>query len=390
MRKLLLILYILVFIFLFLYSFTQIDLGLVISRYPFFYHIEKVFQYIGYFNRPLSTALYLLILFGLTTLYIVSLRFAAKKKFDKRFVWKIIFAGTILLVLSYSAFSYDIFNYMFDAKIVTHYHDNPYIHKALDYPTDPMLAFMHWTHRVYPYGPIWLVLTVPLSFIGLQLFLPTFFLFKFLMAASYLGSVYYIGKILQKIKPEKEIFGLVFFGLNPLVLIESLVSAHIDIVMMFFSLMAFSFLLNKKYIRSYFSLFVSIGIKFLTGLLLPIWIYLTVWQIRKKKINWDMLFGVILLFLIVGVYIESKNSGNFQPWYLLTPLSFAVFLSQRYYVLIPMVVISVLSLLLYVPYLYLGNWNPPVPQILFDIMYASYGLSIIITGVYFFITERNK
>ncbi len=32
---------------------------------------------------------------------------------------------------------------------------------------------------------------------------------------------------------------------------------------MFFSLMAFSFLLNKKYIRSYLSLFVSIGIKFL-------------------------------------------------------------------------------------------------------------------------------
>src|SRR5580704_2922344 len=137
MKKVLLIVYIFVFIFLFLYSFTQIDLGLVISRYPFFYHIEKSFQQIGYFNRPLSTSLYLFILFGLTALYITSLKLAAKKKLDKKFIWKVILIGTVLLTFSYSAFSYDIFNYIFDAKMVTHYHVNPYIHKALDFPHDP-------------------------------------------------------------------------------------------------------------------------------------------------------------------------------------------------------------------------------------------------------------
>src|ERR1700733_208837 len=192
--KIIFLAYILVLFGLFLYSFTQIDLGLVISRYPFFYQIEKSFQYIGYFNRPLSTSLYLLILFCLTILYLFSLSLASKKKLEKRFVWKIFWAAIILLTFSYSAFSYDIFNYMFDAKIITHYQANPYMHKALDYPGDPMLAFMHWTQRVYPYGPVWLAITVPLSFIGLQIFLPTFFLFKMLAAASLLGSIYFIGK----------------------------------------------------------------------------------------------------------------------------------------------------------------------------------------------------
>ncbi|HVA96221.1 MAG TPA: hypothetical protein VND99_01080 [Candidatus Acidoferrales bacterium] len=381
--------YLFIFLGLFLYSFTQIDLGLVISRFPFFYQIEKAFQYIGYFNRPLSTVFYLFIVVGLTILYLIFLQLAAKKKIEKRYVWKIIFTGIILLVFSYNAFSYDLFNYLFDAKIITHYHANPYIHTALDYPGDPMLAFMHWTHRVYPYGPVWLVLTVPLSFIGLQLFLPTFFLFKFLMVASYVGSVYYIGKIFKKIKPEREIFGLIFFGLNPLVLIESLVSAHIDIVMMFFSLMAFSLLHNKRYIFSYGSLLLSIGIKFLTGLLLPIFFVIHVLKLNNKKINWDLIFGFSLLLFIAGVIIESRQSGNFQPWYLLGPMAFTVFLSHKYYIFIPSVVVSVVSLLLYVPYLYLGNWNPPVPQILSYIMFVSYGISIVLIGVYSMIKKQK-
>src|SRR5260221_639286 len=247
-QKIIFFSYLFVFLGLLFYSFTQIDLGLVISRYSFIYKIEKAFQYIGYFNRPLSTVIYLLLLLGLTSLYIFCLRLAEEKKLDKRFLWKIIISGVIVLFLSYNAFSYNLFNYLFDAKIITHYHANSYIHKALDYPGDPTLAFMHWTHRAYPYGPVWLVLTVPLSFVGVQIFLPTLYLFKLLMVASYLGSLFYIGKIFQRIKPEKELFGLVFFGLNPLVLIESLVSAHLDIVMMFFSLLAFYFLLEKSHI----------------------------------------------------------------------------------------------------------------------------------------------
>ncbi|HSW97852.1 MAG TPA: glycosyltransferase family 87 protein [Candidatus Saccharimonadales bacterium] len=382
--KLIFVAYLLVFIGLFLYSFTQIDLGLVISRYPFFYGIEKTFQYVGYFQRPLSTTLYIGILLILSSLYFLMLKLSSDKKVEKRFVWKLIFASAVILVFSYSAFSYDIFNYIFDAKIVTHYHANPYIHKALDYPGDPMLSFMHWTQRIYPYGPFWLALTVPLSFIGLQIFLPTFFLFKILAAVSYVGSLYFIGKIFQKIKPEKESFGLIFFGLSPLIIIESLVSAHIDIVMMFFSLMALDFLLQKKYILSYASLGISIGIKFLTGLMLPFFIWIHVLQQKKKKINFEKIFGLGLLLLLIGVVVETKQTDNFQSWYLIVPLSFAVFLSHKYYVLIPSVIISFFAMLLYIPFLYTGNWNPPIPQILLDIMLVSYVVSLLGVGITFF------
>ena len=158
--------YILTVIGLFLYSFTQVDLGLTLSRWSVEQVIEKFFQHIGYFNRPLSTSLYILILIFLFSFYLLFILLAQRKKITRRQVWFLLIGIAVILTFSYNAFSYDLFNYIFDAKIITYYHQNPYLHRALDYPGDPMLSFMHWTQRTYPYGPFWLVLTVPLSFLG--------------------------------------------------------------------------------------------------------------------------------------------------------------------------------------------------------------------------------
>ncbi|MGH2611771.1 MAG: hypothetical protein ACRDFB_01825, partial [Rhabdochlamydiaceae bacterium] len=210
--------YLIILIGLFLFSYTQIDLGLVITRIPFLYGFEKDFQYIGYFNRPLSTLLFVLLVLLLTGMYIWLLHLFQKKEISKSFFWKLIAITAVILAFSYNAFSYDLFNYMFDAKILTHYHLNPYQHKALDFPQDPMLGFMHWTERTYPYGPVWLGLTVPLSFIGANIFIITFYLFKFMMVGAYVGTVYFLYKIGEKLKFEKPLYQTAWFAFNPLVI----------------------------------------------------------------------------------------------------------------------------------------------------------------------------
>lgn len=381
--------YILTLVALFLYSFCQIDLSLTFSRIDFLRQIVKSFQYVGYFNRPLSTFIYVFILVLLSNFYLGFLVMAYTKQISKKMVWKLICITTGILVFSYNAFSYDLFNYIFDAKIITHYHLNPYLHKALDFPGDPMLSFMHWTQRTYPYGPLWLGLTVPLSFIGFGFFLPTFFMFKLLMAASFLGSVYYIGKILQKITPEKEIFGMVFFGLSPLVVIESLVSAHLDIVMFFFAFWAFYLLLEKKYWASLFVLAISIAIKFVSAFLLPIFLIVMILQIRKRKIHWDRLFIGTMILLSISVYLASIRT-NFQPWYLIAPLTFATFYAYRYFVFIPAFLISFFAMLTYVPFLYTGNWDPPIPQDLGILYLVSYITSVIGVLSYVILRQRRR
>jgi hypothetical protein len=380
--------YILTLVGLFLYSFTQIDLSLTFSRIDALRSVVSSFQYVGYFNRPLSTFLYVFLIVLLFNFYLGFLVMAYTKHISKKFAWKIILITTVILTFSYNAFSYDLFNYIFDAKIITHYQENPYIHKALDYAGDPMLSFMRWTHRVYPYGPVWLGLTVPLSFLGFGLFLPTFFLFKMLISASFLGCVYYVGKILQKLAPDREVFGLLFFGLQPLIVIESLVSGHMDIVMFFFSLWAFYLLITKKYLWAFVLLAVSIGIKFVTVFLLPIFLLIFFLQIKKRAISWDRVWQVTIILMVLTIIVASLRT-NFQPWYLIAPLIFAVFLSHRYYIFIPSLIVSLFALFTYIPYLFTGNWDPPIPQLLMNMYIFSYILALTIIVIFYFYHKRG-
>ncbi len=339
---------------LFLYSYTQIDLGLVITRVSWLYAIEKKFQYIGYFNRPLSALLFIFLTIIFIILYLFLWRLSHQNKIKSSTMWSIIGVVTIILTFSYNAFSYDLFNYLFDAKILTHYHQNPYLHKALDYSLDPMLGFMHWTHRTYPYGPLWLALTIPPSFIGANIFIITFFLFKILMAASFLALLYYLYQILNKSNEKNVLENFILFALNPLVLFECLVSAHNDIVMMAFSVAALFYLLKKSYWLSFLLLFISISIKFATVAMLPV--FFLVFILREKKpVPQEKIFLLCFGFMLLPLFFVTIRT-NFQPWYLLYVLPFIPFIAKsfiRYFI----ISISVGSIFLYTSFLATGEWH---------------------------------
>lgn len=370
--KILFISFSIVIFFLFLYSYTQTDLSLTLSRVSVFQIIEKFFQHIGYFNRPLSTAIYLIILFLLFINYFFFLKFSKEKKISLRNVWVSILFVTFILTFAYNAFSYDLFNYIFDAKIITHYNLNPYFYKALDFPHDPMLSFMHWTQRTYPYGPFWLVLTVPLSFLGFNFFLPTFFLFKILASISFLGTCFFIVKIAKKLN-KNESFILTSFALNPLVIIETLVSGHNDIEMVFFAILAIYLFIYKRYFTFLLSLFFSIGIKFATIFILPI---ILIYFFLRKKID-DNFFIYLSILMFLAIIIATLRS-TFQPWYLLFVLPFVIFLSNEDCIIFPIFILSITSLLNYTPFLFIGNWNAPIPQILLILNLTGIILSLII------------
>jgi len=354
--KLIFPLWIFVAILLFLYSYTQVDLSLTLSQFSIWQVIQKQFQYIGWFDRPLSTYIYIGIISFLTLLYGLTIWLVSKNKIDKKTLWMIIILVAAILLPSYNAFSYDLFNYIFDARVVTQYGLNPYEFRALDFPQDPMLSFMHSTHRVYPYGPSWLALTVPLTFIGNEIFLFTFYLFKTLGALSFLGTVYFIKKIAEHLKFGNVSLPIVLFALNPLVLVEGLVSSHNEIVMMFFATLGFYFLLKKKYTVSVVGLLISIGVKYSTLALLPVYILKFVY----KKIKDRQLMLAILILSTIAVAITALASGpnknpEFQPWYLLILAPFAALYDSRVTRII-FVSVTVLSLLSYLPLLYMGQW----------------------------------
>lgn len=359
------------------YSFTQVDLGLTLNRASILTQIQRSFQYIGYFDRPLSTYLYIGIIVLMFVSYGLALYLAAREKITYRLIWKLVFISSFILVLSYSAFSYDLFNYIFDAKILTHYHLNPYLYRALDFPGDKMLSFMHWTHRVYPYGPAWLLFTAPLSLLGMQLFIPTFFLFKALALGLYLGSVWSIAQIMRIIAPKKELMAIVFFAFNPLVIIETLVSGHNDIAMMFLLLVSILFLVQKKYIFAFFFLLLSIGIKYATGFLLPMYFLIFLFERQKVVIKWGTVFSIFLVTMTLALFAATLRT-TFQPWYLMYVIPFAALIPDKKYIIYSVFLISLVGLLNYVPYLYTGNWDPPIPFYLLTLNLVGVVIALVI------------
>lgn len=346
--KFLLGIYIALLICLWLYSFTQIDLNLTISSNNIWQTLQKNFQHIGYYQRSLSTLLFTIIVMLFLVINLFFLTLAKNGKIQEKQVWQVVVITILILLISYPAFSYDIFNYLFNARMMTKYGVDPYVYRALDFPNDPWIRFMRWTHVTTPYPWGWTLLGVIPSLLGFQIFIITLLNFKLLMAVFYLGTIYLMGKIMEKEDSKNKITAMVFIATNPLIVIESLVSGHHEIVMIFFAMVSLYLLfIERKTWQSLLFLGISISIKYMTLFLFPIWF------IKKLKLSF-VLMG-IGLFLFQVIY-----NREFQPWYFLWVLPFLPLMSNNSKILFVFSLLSAGCLLRYVPYLYYGNWDWPV------------------------------
>ncbi|MEK9143660.1 MAG: hypothetical protein AAB481_03465 [Patescibacteria group bacterium] len=349
--KILLLGYVIASLALFLYSYTQVDLNLTLSTANIWQHIQKAFQYIGYYQRTFSTVIYLCILVLLYGLYGVALRKIRTGAVTVHGLWKIVFCICIVLVLSYPAFSYDIFNYMFTAKTVLVYHKNPYEVIPMQFASiDPWVGVMRWIHLPSAYTPLWITFSLPAYFFGFGTFLLILWNLKIVAAVFYLLAVKGIYTVLKTVEPKNALAGMAVFALNPLIIIESLVSGHNDIVMMAIAIWSMVFFIRKKqYVMSWFLLAFSIGMKLMTIFLIPS--FALRW--RRSIALAGMLFGFVLVIL----------NHEVLPWYFVWIMPFVALVPGRRSITFFAGAFSLGLLLRYAPFIYYGHWDAPVPMI---------------------------
>lgn len=347
--------YLIVSIALFLYSYTQVDLNLTLSQASIFQTIQKSFQYIGYYQRPLSVLLYGTLLAALFGLYAWALLLIRRGKMGERQLLTIIGVTVVVLIFSYpAAFSYDFFNYMFTAKSVLVYHKNPYDVLPIQFaPIDPWLNFMRWTHLPSAYTPLWIGLTIPAYLAGFGFFLTIMWSMKALVAFFHIATIVGIGKVLGKVEPKMKALGMAIFALNPLIIIENLVSSHNDVVMMAFGVWALYFLLEKKQMTSWLMWALSVAAKMMTIVLAPVLVLAA--RANTKWREWALILMVAGLLAVV-------SQREFLPWYWVWIMPFVGLLPSKRKVTMLAGGVSLGLLLRYGPYLYLGNYNPPVLQ----------------------------
>lgn len=341
-----------------LYSFAHTDPNLTLLNSPLWAQFRDIMVNFGFLNRPDSWVTYVIIAFSLSIFHILLLKNANQINPLKLGV----ITGCILL-FSYPFASTDLFNYIFDAKILTHYGMNPYHHMPNEFSADPWLRFMRWTHRTYPYGPTFLPLTLIPSFFGFNIFLLTFILFKAMFAAFYFGCIHILNKMNKT--------WAVFFASQPFVLIEGVVNAHNDLIAVYITLVGIYLLSSTKKAHLLYARFLflaSAGIKFFT---LPSLILTQKdEQPPKNVINGVALIGVTML---LGI---ASYSGSLQQWYFLNGLIFIPY----YFTWVSKLQIFSLGLILsYYPIIRHGKWEPtPGVNIKDIIIFSSLSINILI------------
>lgn len=358
MNKLFFKTYIPVLLLFTLFSYLFVDSNLI--------YFSKLYTGFALSNRLIVTVLYTFFVFIFFYFYFLILRNQGWLSLKK-----IVLITCGILFFAYPAiFSYDIFNYIATSKTLFFYRENPYIVMPMEFIGDPLLLFTRGANKIALYGPIW-ILTSGLSFIsGFGNFIFTLFNFKLLIAAFYLGSLILISKI------TKNKVAVAIFALNPLIFLETLVSSHNDIVMMFFALLSVLFLMKKRIFLAVVFILFSLLIKYSTIFLLPVFAYTIFKIIRKQNVNWEKVFFISFISMLI-IFLLSFLREEIYPWYAIWFLIFSSLLPHKKQLLHVTSAFSFGLLLTYTPFMFLGTYFGLTPILKTFLMFFPVGLMIV-------------
>ncbi len=362
-----------------IFSFSLTDPNLVLTTWHPYWVFQQWMWQTFFSNAPLLSEVYTLLITAMFACYFGFMYLASRvtKKTDlKRSRWWLILLIALPLFFSYNALSHDIFNYIFNAKMVLVYHGNPQQQIALDFPQDSWVRFMHNTNTPAPYGYGWIGISLIPSALGFGKFTITWLLFRLFSVISIcfliLSSIALTRIDLHK---EKVVWtGILSVILNPLFLIEVISNSHNDVWMMAPALLSFAVLHNTKrphllrWVFSTLLLFFSISIKLSTVVLIPVWIAIFIEQ-GLSQYRLPRIIRVATSFihqhyadvsaLLLFIPLLTPRSQLFNSWYLIWLLVWIPFMRWQW-LRSAVLVLSLSSLLRYLPWLLAGGFSDQI------------------------------
>ena len=234
--------------------------------------------------------------------------------------WSLIFS--FLMAFTIPNNSSDLYGYIARGAQQSIFNVNPYFHSVSEidkYNLNPMFANFMWTNQPTSYGPLFIGLCRAITMLSNNDFFTSLVNFKLLN----LTVVYLFLLFLQRSNFSKEAVYLISW--NPLVMIHGLWNCHNDLISGILIFCGFYLLvkaindlqkINIHFFIGSFCLMISIGIKYLALITLPI-IFTSV---IKEKTNFKSLLylsaGVISGLLLIGVflipYFEINGFNNLE------------------------------------------------------------------------------
>ncbi len=259
------------------------------------------------------------------------------------------------------------------------YRENPYIVMPIEIPNDPNLAFTRAANKTALYGPIWILITAIPHYAGRGNIWATVIAFKLLNAVVYLGFSYFIWRI------TKSLTNVIFFALNPLVLIEILMNGHNDIYMMAFALLGLFLWYQKRFMQKIYGigfLAASWLVKGATVALAPLLFF--------RSVSFDRVLLYTYIFLAAVFFIVAPIREELYPWYavwLIAPASLMQLKNHRF-IFGFTVVLSFALELRALPYMWMGYYEGPGPALRFALTVIPVVLYAVYEGFRYY-AKRN-
>lgn len=165
-----------------------------------------------------------------------------RKESNSRAVRGYIWLGTLLVgglcLITPKMFSHDMLSYAGYSRLMATYHANPYFVTISAFPGDPLTSVNQWPQTISVYGPVWMAICNVLGWLLRPDPAAYVVAFRLVALVAHLLNTWLVGRTLQSMgrSPRTVTLGMLLYAWNPLVLIESCLNGHNDVLMVTFLL----------------------------------------------------------------------------------------------------------------------------------------------------------
>jgi hypothetical protein len=260
-------------------------------------------------KQPGPAALrFLALLGGLFGLYLVALR-ALDGQRSGRLELAVFGLGGLFLAIQVTQpamLSTDVYAYAMYGRIAAIYGGDPYVQVHNQYPDDPFMPLTYFLPWPSWYGQLWTSLSAGLALLAGERIGLTVLLYRLLAAGSALAAAGAIWLSLRQLAQRRAAQGVAFFLWNPLLILESGMSGHNDALMAALLLLGLALFVRGHRIAPVVFFSLSVLVKLVTGLLLPLYILLLLraapgWSARLRLLALCGLAAGLTLLAIFGL-----------------------------------------------------------------------------------------
>ncbi len=351
-EKPIIFLLVLIPILFFVFSYFWVGYGLFLmlaDAHPFLNHFKWIISFRDS-HRLLLANVYLLLIVALFCLQIFLLFIKKLKFISVKNLFLAAGIGTLFFSFAYPFLSKDLFTYLFSAKMVLTYRVNPFVVPPMNFfSTDVWVGLAHNIEFPYAYGPVSLLFSlIPMLLFSGKRFILNFLGYKLINAALF----YLTGVLFYRLNNrDKKIFSLWFF--NPFLVVELLINAHNDLLMISLFVVAIYYLYKRKRLKAWLAFVASVLTKYASLIALPV-MFLN----KKNKTLSFKLLSIGSVVLLLAQKLRNVHAWYYSWVYMFLPLAK---LKIKSWILIDL--IGMLFLIHYYSFVKWGFWGaaPLIP-----------------------------